>query len=113
MGSDVRKRRLVEIPDEVWDRVVVRAAEEKRAVKEVVTNALRLYLGRASEPLRAEVEAREPVSDPYRSRAEEVLASLKTGRQLAEEREGRRGDESGSQDWVGEHDETEPVEDPT
>ena len=42
--SNIGKRRLVAVPDEVWDRVVVRAAEEKRQVREVVTNALRMYL---------------------------------------------------------------------
>ena len=38
------KRRLLEIPTDVWTAIKVRAALEGRPIKAVVTSALRMYL---------------------------------------------------------------------
>ena len=56
------KRVLVEVPEDVWQRVRVRAAEEGRAVKDVVTNALRMYLSAGTEPASAAFDPRNKLA---------------------------------------------------
>lgn len=85
------KRVLVEVPEAVWQRIRVRAAEEGRAVKDVVTNALRMYLSSGTEPTQT-VTVTTVVSDAKLAVMEMLAGRVMSGAELisAKERERRR-----------------------
>ena len=96
------KKVLIEVEEGKWRLLRAQAAEEGRPVKEVVGDAIRRYLDDPVGSARQSPSSEELVPP---SRVGQALAALqaaglsgvKTAKQLAEERERRRGDEGGSQ----------------
>lgn len=90
------KKVLIEVDPLVWLEVREFAEREGRTLRWVVGKALeRMVRGRVEEA----VVVRESEGSGRRVTLDQLKASgvVKTGRQLLEEREARRGDESGSQ----------------
>jgi len=93
-------RVLVEVDETLWTRVKVRAKLERKKLGECVGQALRGWLAGHGSGSDAVVSSKnEDGSDPPKPTIDDLLAHgmLKTGTQIAREREGRRGDESGNQ----------------
>ena len=102
----MEKRVLVEIEELLWAKCRMRALEEKRPVKGLLENALRLYLsGVAGVPVVEQAPVAPKVAEPPRTKLDELRAKVAevggtvlTAKQLAARRERQRGNFEESQD---------------
>ena len=90
------KKLLVEVDENLWASFRGQAAAEGCFVRVLLERALRAYLNEAEPPC-ASVPFQLAKQTAVSLRLGRIATRLKTGRQLAEELEARRGDESGSQ----------------